>query len=176
MEEHKVDPLGSFSLNYFNRVLTPNLVKSLMGVFGGQSKQLIKEFIFGLDLLVELVNDEQVPLKRLLNNSDVNEALVFNMKNKAIMEGKTEYYGCQISPKATALIEEFFEYKYIRLFNYVLQDLKAPKIIYFNGSYYVISINRRLSVSTKHCALNFKQVEHTERRIIIPFNYDRLVK
>lgn len=178
MEEtyERVNELGSFSLNYFNQVLTPDLTKELMGIFGLNAKTLIKEFIFGMDLLAELVNDPTVPMKRLLNNKDVTDALIFRMKDKAFIDGKPEYHGCQVNPYTAELIEEFSERKYLRLFNYVLSELRPHLIVPFDGGHYLVTINRTLSVATGHCSINFKNMKDTEHRIIIPFNVDRLIK
>lgn len=176
MEESHVEELGNFSLNYFNEVLTPDFVKELMGIFGVNSKYLIKEFIFGMDVLVEMVNSPVVPMKCLLNNVDVTDAFVFQMKNKAIMEGKSEFYGCQVGASVTDLINEFFERKYLRLFNYVLSETRYHLIIPFDGVEYRLSINKTLNTDTRHCSINFKRMDYEDRRIAIPFHFYRLVE
>lgn len=171
-----VEELGSFSLNYFNKVLTPDFVKELMAIFGLNAKYLIKEFIFGIDVLVEMVNSPAVPMKRLLNNPDVTDALVFKMKDRAFSENKPEYYGCQVNAYTADLIDEFFERRYLRLFNYVLSETRAHLVIPINGSEYLLTINKVLSLSTKHCSVNFKHLGDGDRRIVIPFNASRLIQ
>jgi hypothetical protein len=178
MEESYVDAdtLGNYSLNYFNEVLSPDFVKELMAIFGLNAKHLIKEFIFGVDILVELVNSPTVPMKRLLNNKDVTDALVFKMKDRAFSEGKPEYYGCQVNAYVTDLIDEFFERKYLRLFNYVLSETRPHLVIKLDGSEYLLTINKALSLSTQHCSVNFKNLGDGDRRIVIPFNTKRLTQ
>lgn len=167
--------LGNFTLGYFNKVLTPDFTKELMGVFGINSKALIKEFIYGMDLLVELMETEGTPTQRLLNNRDVTDSLVFVMQNKARLDKKAVYFGCSVSARVTEMIDELFEYKYLRLFNFVMSKLRPHLIIPFDGNEYLVTINKTLSVASGHCSLTIRPLNQLSRKYTIPFNHSRLV-
>lgn len=176
MENHlsKKTPLSKLFQNYFDRVLTPALVEELVTIFGKDSKYLIREFLFGLDCLVEIINDPATPVKRMLNNVDVTPLLANMAQTGEGALSRKELTGCQVSPKTTAIIDEFFDRGYIPIINYVLTNLRPHIIVSVDSGEYSVSINRDFSPETGHAILYFRDLQNPERRFSLPFNRSRL--
>jgi len=168
------DQLGEMTLNYFHKVLTPEFTAELIKVFGNNSKYLIKEFIFGVDCLIEIINTPGTPMKRLLNNSDVDGKLVFVLQNRARIERKPEFYGCQVTQATYDVIEEFFDRGYLPILYYVLCRVRPFLAFKVDGAEFVLSISRDFCNSTSHGVVYFKSLDDPEKRISIPFRNKRL--
>ena len=177
MEAHisTVPCLGTITENYYNNVFGPELTQALTDIFGRDSKYLIREFLFGLDCLVELVNDPKVPKGKFLNNSDVDERLVEVCQKRARMENKQEYFGCQVNPATMDLIEEFFEHKYLRLITFVLAKVNSHLPVKVNDGTYLLYITKEWSTQTNTSVIYFRDMENEENRISIPFHRKRTI-
>lgn len=175
MECHssKVPSLGAITKNYYHSVLSPELTQELVDIFGRDAKYLIREFLFGLDCLVEIINNPETPIKKFLNNEDVDARLLGVAQHRARTEGKPEYYGCQVSPAIYAVISEFFEYKYLRIFTYVLDKLRPHLQLTIDGKEYLLHINKEWSTATSTSVLYFRDLSVDDRRISIPFKRKR---
>ena len=176
MENHttKKPPLGKLFQNYFDHVLTPEFTKELVTIFGKESKYLICEFLFGMDCLVEIINDPETPTRRMLNNADVTPLLAELALAGAGNLSRKELTGCQVSLKTTQVIEDFFDGFYLPIINYVLVNLRPHIAVPMDGREYSISINRDFSPETGHAILYFRDVHNPDRRFSIPFNRKRL--
>jgi len=176
MEKHiaQKPPLGKLFQNYFDHVFTPNLTAELVTIFGKDSKYLIREFLFGMDCLVEIINDPQTPTRRMLNNVDVTPLLAELALAGAGNLSRKELTGCQVSLKTTQVIEDFFDGSYLPIINYVLTSLRPHIVVPMDGGEYSISINRDFSPETGHAILYFRDVRNPDRRFSLPFNRSRL--
>lgn len=177
MECHnsKVPSLGLLTKNYYHNVLGKELTQELVDIFGKDAKYLIREFLFGVDCLVELINNPETPIKKFLNNEDVDVRLLMVAQHRARTEGKAEYYGCQVSPAIGEVIAEFFEYKYLRIFNYVLDKLRPHLLVSVDGKEYLLHVNKEWSTATSTSVLYFREMGAEDRRISIPFKRKRLM-
>ena len=175
MECHssKVPTLGDLTKNYYHHVFGPELTQELVDIFGRDAKYLIREFLFGLDCLVEIIHNPDTPMKKFLNNEDVDVRLLMLTQHRARTENKPEYYGCQVSPAIAEVIAEFFEHKYLRIFTYVLDKLRPHLLISIDGTQYLLHINKEWSTATSTSVLYFREMGAEDRRISIPFKRKR---
>lgn len=176
MENHttKRPPLGKLFQNYFDHVFSPKFTGELITIFGKDSKYLIREFLFGMDCLVEIINDPDTPTKRMLNNVDVTVELAELAQVGAGNLNRKELTGCQVGSKTTMIIEDFFDGGYLPIINYVLTNLRAHLIVPVDNGEYSVSINRDFSPDTGHAILYFRDMRNPDRRFSLPFNRTRL--
>lgn len=177
MECHnsKVPSLGAITKNYYHSVFGPVLTQELVDIFGRDAKYVIREFLFGLDCLVELINHPDTPIRKFLNNEDVDVRLLMVTQHRARTENKQEYYGCQVSPWIYETISEFYEHKYLRIFNFVLTKLRPHLVVPIDGKEYLLHINSEWSTATSTSVLYFRDLGDADRRISIPFKRKRLM-
>lgn len=171
----RVVKLGSLTENYYHSVFGPEFTQSLVDTFGKDSKYLIREFLFGVDCLIELIDDPEIASFKFLNNEDVDERLVSLCQMRARTDGVSEYYGCQVGPKQYDLISEFFERKYLRIINYLCSTISRRLTIPLDGKVYSIFINEDWASSTSTAVIYFRDESTSERRISIPFKRKRLL-
>lgn len=171
----RVPNLGHITENYYNTVFGPEFTQELVDLFGKEAKYLIREFLFGVDCLIEIINDPTTPIKKFLNNEDVDDRLVLLTQHRARTEGKLEYFGCQVPPKTAEVIAEFFELKYLRIFNFVLSKLRKHLVIPVDGKEYTLYVDQEWSTPTSTSVLYFRDMSAEDRRISIPFKRKRLL-
>lgn len=167
--------LGKLTKNYYDNVLGQEMTRELSDIFGRDAKYLIREFVFGLDCLIEIINNPDTPMKKFLTNEDIDQAFIFICQHRARNEQKSEYFGCQVGPAIAEVIAEFFEHKYLRIINYVLMHTRQVLTIKVDGHSYTLSVNKEFSPTTSHAVLWFRDENADDRRISIPFKRVRLV-
>jgi hypothetical protein len=167
--------LGAITKNYYDQVFGPELTQELVDIFGRDAKYLIREFLFGLDCLIEMIHNPETPIKKFLNNEDVDSQLIFVCQHRARTEQKPELFGCQVGPRIAAIIDEFYEHKYLRIFNYVLMHLRPHLPVPVDGKNYMLYVNKDFSPTTSHAVLYFRDMDQPDKRISIPFKRTRLV-
>lgn len=171
----RVVKLGNLTEHYYHSVFGPEFTQDLVDTFGKDSKYLIREFLFGVDCLIELINDPHIASYKFLNNEDVDDRLVQLCQMRARTDGVSEYFGCQVGPKQYDLISEFFEMGYLRIINYLCNTISKRLQIPVDGKQYSIFINEEWSTTTSTAILYFKDESLGERRISIPFKRKRLL-
>ena len=172
---NRVVKMGNLTEHYYHSVFGPEFTQELVDTFGKDAKYLIREFLFGVDCMIELINDPSIPSFKFLNNEDVDERLVTMCQMRARTDNISEYYGCQVGPRQYELISEFFEYGYLRIFHYLCSTISKRLVIPVDGKTYSLFINEDWASSTSTSVMYFRDESVHERRISIPFKRKRLL-
>ena len=93
---------------------------------------VLREFVFALDHLNELVKTANYPNNRLLNTPDISEtgsAAVCTFNDFAKRAHEPPMYGCAVGEETTASIEEFLKLDYPRVISSLLKVLKRDSVM-----------------------------------------------
>lgn len=160
-------------VEYFRKVLNKQFVDLFLRV-NNNDVRLLQEFVYGIDCLVDISRSPSFPSGRLINTPDVNPRIASILGQAARITKDYSLFGCQVSSATSELVEEFFEYNYLKVFSDLLQKVKLP-FCYFELDGVAFNFNFVHSVCAirEISAFRFSNVNDGVE-VCIPFNKSRI--
>lgn len=168
----ELDPPLTFE--EITRSLNADLVKAFQATSLGQ--EVLEEFVFALDHMLELAKTDNFPNNRLLNTPDIIKAgmpAVCAFNDFARRSHDASQFGVAVGPQTLACIQEFLDYKYLHNIALLFQHLKVHTLeLEFDKVKTQLCLNR-FSPHPEFGVLTYNNVKD-EVCIMIPFHLTRI--
>jgi len=159
-------------LKYFKYVMNDEFVNAFMASMGDIHK--LQEFVYAIDVLVEISRSRDFPSGRLLNNVDITQKAAFTLGQLARWTRDKSLFGCQVTPDTAELVDEFFSYNYPELFGEFFNKTKFPFAAFtLDGVWYQLMIVREFSALREYAAVKLISSQ-SDIAVYIPFLKSRL--
>jgi hypothetical protein len=159
-------------LGYFKKILNTEFVDTFLNTMG--SVQKLKEFVYAVDLLIEISESPLLPSGRLLNNCDVTTKAALTWAQQARYGRDRQLFGCQVSSQVAELIQEFFDYGYPKLLGELFTKTRFRFAAFtLHNVQYQLIFTREFNVLSEYAAIKLIS-NNTDIDVFIPFLQTRL--
>lgn len=162
-------------IGYYRKIMNPEFVELWMEKI--KDTQKLREFVYGIDALVEIGDYDGFPSGRLLNNPDVyakphRGGVMFT--NAAKLTRIPSLRGVQVGARVEGLISDFYDRGYLKLFNelFTATGMNFASFTLDNVSYELI-LTRTYMLVPGYSTLLLKD-NTSGNEVFIPFLSGRL--